>query len=272
MTEKIKIHYALQSCDVKNYQADVRFCTNNRTELSKKSITSFLQSVRYLANLEPNTVHCIRIFEDNCTEELQNYLNKLIDKHNVNNVQISIHSLGGVGIADSIKACYDWLLENGSNLVYQIQDDYLFTEKAVHLSVDMFYQIYQQYKTHSIICPYIDPDFMRNYKGRSIPRLIEMGKAGYWVQVYDTSCSFLTSHAQFIKHTDLYQTFYQLVKAKIIRNSLIDLENKSLNYIFTQRGVLGVTPINGLTFHMQTESERDPYIDWRPIWDSINIE
>jgi hypothetical protein len=72
MTEKIKIHYAVQSCDVKNYQADVRFCSNNRTELSKKSITSFLQSVRYLANLEPNTVHCIRIFEDNCTEELQN--------------------------------------------------------------------------------------------------------------------------------------------------------------------------------------------------------
>jgi hypothetical protein len=271
MNEKIEIHYAIQSCDVKNYQVDRRFCTNDRTELSKKSITSCLNSVRYLSTKEVNTVHNVRIFEDNCTSELKDYVNQLINQTQQQNIKIDMVSLNGAGIADSIKSCYDWLLTNGSNLVYQIQDDYLFTEKAVYYSVDMFYQLYQSYQTHPIICPYIDPDFMRNYRGKSVPRLIELGQHSYWTQVYDTSCSFLTSHYQFSQHRDLYEVFYDLIKKKIIKGNIIDLENKSLNYMFTQRGVLGVTPITGLTFHMQGPAEQDPYIDWRPLWDSIDI-
>lgn len=270
-SEKITIHYAMQCCDVANYQANTRFCTDNRTELSKKSVTSFLNSVKYLAEFEPKTQHFIHIFEDNCTEELKNYL-KLCEKiYDNKSITIEITSLNGKGIADSIKYCYEWLEYNGTNLVYQIQDDYMFTEKAIYYSVDMFYQLYQNYNTHAIICPYIDPDFMRAYKGRSIPRLIELGRHSYWSQVYDTSCTFLTSHTQFTKHKDLYEIFYDLVKQRIVKGNIIELENKSLNYIFTKRGVLGVTPITGLTFHMQTEAEKDPYIDWKPIWDSIKL-
>lgn len=267
----INIHYALQCCDVKNFQVDTRFCTTDRTELSKKSVTSFLNSVKHIAEVEQNTKNYIKIFEDNCTEDLKRYLEKCKKIYKNNNIEIEIQSLNGVGISDSIRYCYEWLENNGSNLVYQIQDDYLFTERAIYLSVDMFYQLYQNYNTHPIICPYIDPEFMRTYKGRSIPRVIELGKHGYWCQVYDTSCSFLTSHDQFIKHKDLYNIFYDLIKQKLVRDNIIDLENKSLNYIFTQRGVLGVTPITGLTFHMQTESEKDPYIDWKPIWDSVKL-
>lgn len=269
--DKIIIHYAMQCCDTKNYQSNNRFCSDNRTEISKKSVTSFLNSVKYLSEYETTTRHHIHIFEDNCTDELVSYLKKCERIYDNQKITIEITSLNGIGISDSIRHCYEWLEINGTNLVYQIQDDYMFTEKALYYSVDMFYQLYQNYNTHPIICPYIDPDFMRTYKGRSIPRLLELGRHSYWCQVYDTSCSFLTSHHQFIKHKDLYEIFYDLVKQKTIKGNIIDLENKSLNYILTQRGVLGVTPITGLTFHMQTEAERDPYIDWRPIWDSIKF-
>lgn len=269
--KKIELHYAMQCCDTKNYQADVRFCTNSRTELSKKSVTSFLNSVKYLAELEPKTSHLIHIFEDNSSSELVQYL-KLCEKlYDSSNITIELTSLNGVGIAESIRHCYEWLEHNGTNLIYQVQDDYLFTEKALYHSVDMFYQLYQNYETHPIICPYMDPEYIRTYKGKSVPRLIELGKHSYWYQVYDISCSFLTSHNQFIQHKDLYEIFYDLVKKRRVNGNIIDLENKSLNYILTRRGVLGVAPITGLTFHMQTESERDPYIDWRPIWDSIKF-
>jgi hypothetical protein len=269
MTNKIEIHYAIQMCDVRNYQVENRFCTDNKTELSKKSLKSFLNSVNFCINKEDKTSHIVKIFEDDCTEELIEYINKCIKENTNDNIVIDIEHLNGAGIANSIQSCYEWLKDEGTNLVYQIQDDYLFTEGAIYYSIDMFYQLFQNYETHPIICPYIDPDFMRNYKGRSIPRLIELGKHSYWTQVYDTSCSFLTSHAQFCKHLDLFDIFYGLVRQKKVNGNIIDLENKSLNYIFTQRGVLGVTPINGLTFHMQSEAEKDPYIDWKPIWDSI---
>jgi len=269
--EKIIIHYAMQCCDVANYQTNDRFCTNNRTELSKKSVTSFLNSVKYLAEFEPKTRHYINIFEDNCTEELKQYLKKCEKLYDSKSITIEITSLHGKGIAKSIQYCYEWLEFNGTNLVYQVQDDYMFTEHALYYSVDMFYQLFQNYNTHAIIAPYIDPDFIRTYKGRSIPRLIELGRHSYWTQIYDTSCTFLTSHHQFIKHKDLYEMFYELVNMKTVKGHIIDLENKSLNYMFTKRGVLGVTPITGLTFHMQTASEKDPYIDWKPIWDSIKL-
>ena len=272
MADKIEIHYALQTCDVASFQGNKRFCGDDRTLLSKKSIKSFLQAVKYLSDNEKNTVHNIRIFEDNCTDSLLNFISNCIKFFSSDAIKIDLVSLHGKGISNSIKSCYDWLISEGTNLVYQIQDDYLFTEKSLYFSVDMFYQLYHNYKTHPIICPYIDPDFIRNYRGRSTPRLIELGKHSYWIQVYDTSCSFFTSHHQFKQHLDLYDTFYELIDKKIINGNKIDLENKSLNYMFTRRGVLGITPINGLTFHMQTETEKDPYIDWRPIWDSIEVE
>ncbi len=269
MTEKIKIHYALQMCDIRNYQINARFCTDNRTELSKKSLKSILNSIEHCSTQEVQSQHFLMIFADDCSDELKSYIDKCIKKYSKPQINIEVEYLEKAGIANSIQYCYEWLKDEGSNLVFQIQDDYLFTEGAIYNSVDMFYQLYQNYQTHAIICPYIDPDFMRGYKGKSIPRLIELGKHSYWTQIYDTSCSFLTSHEQFCKHLDLYDIFYGLVREKKVNGNLIDLENKSLNYMFTKRGVLGVTPINGLTFHMQSEAEKDPYIDWKPIWDSI---
>lgn len=269
--DKILIHYALQTCDVKNYSVNNRFCTDNRTELSKKSLTSFLQAIKYLCYKKPETMNCIRIFQDSCTDELKDYISYLIHQYYSNNIIIDTTSVDRPGIASSIKNCYDWLINNGSNLVYQIQDDYIFTKKSLFYSIEMFYHLYYKYKTHPIICPYIDPDFIRMYEGKSIPRLLELGLHSYWLQVYDTSCTFLTSHRQFIQHQDLYNVFYDLVEKRIIEDNKIILENRSLNYMFTQRGVLGVTPITGLTFHMQGPAEKDPYIDWKPLWESINI-
>lgn len=268
---KIEIHYALQVCDMASFQGCKRFCGDDRTLLSKKSIKSFLKAVKYVSEVESNSWHYIRIFEDRCTEQLITFIKREIDFFSSEKIKIELVPLHGTGISTSIKSCYDWLISEGTNLVYQIQDDYLFTEKSIFYSVDMFYQLYNNYGTHPIICPYNDPEFIRIYKGKTTPRLIEFGKHSYWIQVYDTSCTFLTSHHQFKQHIDLYDIFYELIDKKIINGNKIDLENKSLNYIFTQRGVLGITPINGLTFHMQTEYERDPYIDWLPIWNSIEV-
>ena len=45
----------------------------------------------------------------------------------------------------------------------------------------------------------------------------------------------------------------------------------SLNQMFTKKAVLGLMPIRSLSLHMQTELERDPYVDWQTLWDSIDI-
>jgi hypothetical protein len=40
--------------------------------------------------------------------------------------------------------------------------------------------------------------------------------------------------------------------------------------MFTQRGILGIMPMNSVALHMQGPAEKDPYIDWKTLWDSID--
>lgn len=271
-TDKIDIHYAFQACDVKSFQGRPRFCTDDRTLLSKKSLKSFLDSIQYAADKEKNSAHSICIFEDDCSKEYRKFMDLVIKKYQGSQIKIDIKSLNGAGLSVSMEECYKWLKDFGSNLVCQIQDDYMFTESAVYLSIEMFYQIYYKYKTIPIIQPYNDPYFLRNYEGQSVSRIIEQGKHSYWIQIYDTSCSFLTAHPQFVRHWEIFEKFFDLIALKVKNGNKLDLENKSLNYMFTRHGVLGLAPINSLSFHMQTELEKDPYIDWQPIWNSIDID
>jgi hypothetical protein len=41
----------------------------------------------------------------------------------------------------SIRNCYEWLKFTESELVYQVQDDYLFIESAIFELIDIFFQL-----------------------------------------------------------------------------------------------------------------------------------
>jgi hypothetical protein len=47
------------------------------------------------------------------------------------------------------------------------------------------------------------------------------------------------------------------------------VEVDSINRILVDRGVFGVMPIESIALHMQTELEKDPYIDWHARWNNI---
>jgi hypothetical protein len=265
----IHIHYALQMSDVLFYQNNTRFCGQDRTLLSKKSLTSLIDSIQHCQKTRPETAHHLMIIEDQATEQLIEYTNRLIDKVQNPNITIKLHSLKPkTGMVDSLRYCYNWLDNNGQDFVFQVQDDYLFSINTIHDSIEHFYNILHNCNTHAIIQPFNDIVYWEFiYKNRPTPRLISMGKTGYWIQIYDTSCSFLTSHQQFSQHWDLYNKFFDLIPR--LNDPSRELENKSLNYMFTQKGVLGVTPVNTFSHHIQQHP--DPYVDWKVLWDSIDI-
>lgn len=271
----IHIHYAFQSCDIKSYQDSKRYCGDDRTLLSKKSIRSFLQSVSYCVEKVPNTVHTIAIFDDDCSEDLRAFHQKCIDQFSCNNIQIEVIKLPKQpnpkqGIADSIRECYLWLQDNGRDFVYQIQDDYMFVDEAIYEMLDVWQQMYRDTQTEAIIGGWNDPDiWAREYRYRATPRTIVPGKHRYWIQSYDCACTFLTSHSQFSKHWDLYTDFFYLIPKLDETDGM--LENKSLNYMFVKRGVLMLVPMSSVSWHMQVWEDEDPYIPWRPIWDAIDV-
>jgi hypothetical protein len=117
-----------------------------------------------------------------------------------------------------------------------------------------------------VVSPFNDfHTWLTVYRNSSTPRTVVVGENRYWIQYYDMSCSFMTTHLEFSKHWDLYNAFFDLLAKKDPR-----LEAESLNYMLTSR-VVGLIPINSLAFHMQSELEKDPHIDWKPLWDSIDV-
>lgn len=262
----IHIHYALQTCDIANNVVNERITGTSKTEVSRRCVKSFLNSVEYASKQSDDVLHHIKIIDDHSTEEHVRYLKQLVIDYNKDNMTIEFESLETGGIMNSIRACYEWLSDNGKQLVYQVQDDYLFEESAIFESIDVWFQIYRECdKTESIVTPH-NPWFYwaTSYRNKVTPRTIFCAMKRYWIQQYDISCSFLTSHSQFVKHWDLYNYFFSIDPQKGING---DLESISLNRILTQKGVLALSPVTSLSLHMQSEKEVDPYVDWRVLWD-----
>lgn len=264
----INFHYALQTCD--SNTTPNRYCSSDKAEITKKCTLSFLQSIKNAAERDvgQHQLHNIVIVDDNSSQSTITYLKKLIDHFNCENINIELHNLKNPGIMNSIRYCYEWLEKNGIDIVYQVQDDYLFEHTAVFEMIDIFMQIYQDCNTDAIITGYNDSYLLNTaYKYKPIPRTIILGKYRYWMQIYDLSCTFLTSANQFKKNWDLYEIFLNL-PAKGTENG--DLESISLNYMLTQRNILGVSPLHSVALHLGYETEKDPYINWKLLWDSVN--
>lgn len=264
----IDFHYAVQTCDIASNIVSERYAGKNKTEVSKKCVTSFLNSVRYLANKKSDTQHHVMIFDDHSTKELLDYLEILQKEYSQDNIAVSINSLNTGGIMQSIRTCYEWLDSQGKDLVFQVQDDYLFYETCIYEMADVWFQMYNETDSQSIISPYNNVrHWLGSYRNIPTPRTVIVGESRYWIQYYDMSCSFMTGREEFVKHWDLYEEFLNLPSTGI--NG--DLESISLNYILTKRGVLGLTPVDSLALHIQHEYDKDPHIDWKQWWDSTKI-
>jgi hypothetical protein len=75
----------------------------------------------------------------------------------------------------------------------------------------------------------------------------------------------MTTKQEFSKHWDMYEKFLSLP------STYQKLEPESLNRIFVEKRTLGVQPVTSVALHMQSEYEKDPFIDWKQLWDSIVI-
>lgn len=267
--ETVSVHYAVQVCDTASYQNETRFCGPDRTLLSKKSIKSLILSIQECYRIKPMTKHHLLLIYDNTSDALLEYLKDIVQQYSDDNLKIELENLyPRTGITESIRYCYQWLTDTGIDFVFQVQDDYLFDKNAIIDSIEHFYVMLAENKTHAIIQPFNDIYHWTNqYRNQSTPRLVSPGKKDYWIQIYDTSCSFLTSQVQFKQHWDLYEKFFELIPTAGKGQS--NLENISLNYMFTRKGVLGLAPIRTLSHHIQTVP--DFYVDWKILWDSIEL-
>lgn len=264
------IHYAFQACDTKSNQNEERYCGDDRTLLSMKSLTSFLQSVKNVSECEngKNSKQYVMIFADNCSEQYLDYMYKCINHFSSLSVDIDIKRHDGPSsLMRTVRDCWEWLESEGKDIVYQVQDDYIFFPTALEEMITIIFQVMNDCKGHNpIVVPYNNPYlWLATYRYTSIPMTMFPSKSRYWVQCYDVPCTFMTTKPQFSAHWDIYEKFLNLP------STYPRLEPETLNRIMVDRKVLGLQPVTSVALHMQAETEKDPFIDWKSLWDSINL-
>jgi hypothetical protein len=262
----ITVNYAMQLCDTKSRDTVDRVITDDRTLISKKCLMSFLESIQCAVETGHPAQHRVALIVDKCTPDLLRFCELCQLTYSGEWISVEIIDLHPKsGITDSIRACYQWLTDNVCDIVFQVQDDYLFETTAIVESLDVWFQVAQGTAHHPIVQPFNDIHNWRNAEYMQHPLMMILGSKRYWIEIYDTSCSFMTSHGQFIRHWDLYDRFFDLLDSKAPR-----LESDSLNHMMSKRNIIGVTPVQTLSHHLQTEL--DPYNPPHKLWNKIDLD
>jgi hypothetical protein len=244
-------------------------------------VTSFFLSVQYASKLLPDTEHNIVIFDDHSTDGVVKYLKYLTEKFQSDKIKIEFRPLGlpgegAGGLFNSIRTCYNWLEENGEDLVYQVQDDYLYCETAIYEMISLYVQFntlsqyslwFKDYQESAdpIILAADYPNIWDDYK--TFPTMVITGVHRKWLSMYLMYCTFLTSKKQFSRHWDLYELYFSLPPQGIPPNN--EIESISIAKMLKERYVIGLLPFESVALHIQDYQHKDAFINWKEWWDKI---
>lgn len=265
------INYALQTYDVSSNYCFDRYCTNDKKELVQKCISSFFRSVAYASKENKEIKHNIKVVDNGSTEETLNLIKRAAEKFNSQNVNIELKKLNSGSMINSIRYCFEWLKETEGDLIYLVQDDYLYVNDGIYQMIDVFLSFYNETNHLPLIYCFNTPDnWLQQYKLRSTPRMVYPGKKQYWIQNYDISCTFMTHKKQLEKNWHWIEYFMSIDQTRGL-NGTGNLENISLNRILVDEKVLGLMPFESVGLHMQGKKEKEPYIDWKKRWSEIEL-
>jgi len=256
--KKTKLDVIIQTHADNNSQAGkLRYCGAEKQEVTIRCLTSL---VRSLNSTGPHIDAQLIVIDDhsnpNAISEMRTVLTELKCPH-------TFISLSNRGIMNSIGACYEWgLNQSREELVYFVQDDYLHSASTIEEMVDAYHRFKSMLGGQEVgIYPYDDP--YRYYAPQNVENTrIVHGSKRHWRLNFFSPCMFMTSH-QVIRQN------YDLLKAMASEEIGPEMEDNTINKIWQKRDVKLFTPIPSLALHLQNETEMDPFIDWRKLWDQM---
>lgn len=232
-----------------------RYGCDDKTEILKRCSRSLIRSVNYAQEKLPNWKFKLNIFDDHSTKEGINIL-----KNNLSlaNFEAKLKSIKGRGLMASLRECYENMRDQGKDLVFQAQDDYLFDELCFYELIRQWERYNPKFEKPLSLLPYNDP--YRYWDHNIVPVRIVQGPDRHWRQTYQVPCTFMIHHSIVTKEWDLFD--------KICSGDPHNpkLEDESINRLWQERGYVVMSPLPSLALHFQTESEKDPYIKWEDWW------
>jgi len=238
-----------------------------KIEYSLRSLNSLINSIKFCKNKYQNIKFKIIIVDDKSKDENLSKMKNLITKSNLN---IKLISLDHKKYKDVIKKqnsnqtfsnlaslleCFMIGKEEGEDLVYFVEDDYLHFEPMMEEMIASYERIASQVNKDIFMCPADYPYlYMSNEKTN-----ILIGNKRHWRTINQTLCTFMTTKTLLNKYWD---NFY---------NNCLDRHDpfeKYLNEIYKKE--ICISPIKSLSLHMTNINSSyglSPFIDYKKIWE-----
>ncbi len=239
--EQPKIEYSLRS--IKSLIRSIKFCQSKFLELKIKTV----------------------IIDDHSKEKNLNRINDLIKNEGIEIIPLSYDeyktsiekqkSVETFSNLASLLKSFELGKENGEDLIFFIEDDYLHLESMLEEMISTYERISSQIGEDIFMCPSDYPYLYMNNKKTNIL----IGSKRHWRSIDKTLCTFLTSKKLLSKH---WSNFHKTCHDRH------DPFEKYLNEIYKKE--LCISPIKSLSLHLTNVNSSyglAPFIDYKKLWD-----
>lgn len=238
-----------------------RYCGASKSEIQRRCTRSLIESLIYAKELfNGRTKFKLVVYDDHSDDSS---IDELKNNLNLATFPTEFISLDTYGIMPSIKKCYEHGLEHGIDIVYFAQDDYLYETTAIFDMVVTLIDTTNKVGNFTSIYPFNDPYRYYIPENTAIQSHIIQSQGKHWRTQIATASCFMTWWAVIQQEWDLFEAMGDHpVEEK--------MEDNTINRLFQERGYYLFVPMPSLALHMQYETEKDPYINWREWWDKYD--
>jgi Glycosyl transferase family 2 len=238
-----------------------RYCGVDKTTLIRKCVTSLVNTAD---NYEGGNIQFIWL-DDHSSQITIDYLHDIFkkSKHPYEFVPLEESGFNYSGYMQ-----FEMGRKSTADLVYFVEDDYLHYPTTIDEMVDSYVTFKKNLGVEVGIHPFDDPD---NYKTEYIDECrIVLGKNRKFRTNKYSTFVFLCSPELIRKH---WSRFYMLSTEYMTewgeRNMVH--EGTTINHIWRWEAKL-FTPIPSLALHMGFNEQKDAFLDWKELWNSMEIE
>jgi 2-polyprenyl-3-methyl-5-hydroxy-6-metoxy-1,4-benzoquinol methylase len=237
-----------------------RYCDAPKSEVQRRCTRSLIESINYakvLFNAKQETKFQLVVYDDHSDESA---IKELKNNLNLATFPTQFIPLDTYGIMPSILKCYEHGLEHGIDIVYFAQDDYLYDTNAIYDMMVTLIDTTIKLGNYSSVYPFNDPYRYYIPENTAVKSHIIQSQGRHWRTQTATASCFMTWWPVIQQEWDLFEA---------MGNHPIesDMEDNTINRLFHERGYYLFVPMPSLALHMQYDTEKDPYMNWREWWD-----
>ena len=236
-----------------------------KIEYSLRSINSLINSINFCQSENPNLEIKTIIIDDHSNEKNLNRVKKIIDGKNIKILSLDHKKFKSkiqyqdsketFSNLSSLLQSFEIAKEQGDDLIFFIEDDYLHFQPMLGEMVMTYERISSQIGRDIFMCPSDYPFLYMNNKKTNIL----IGNKRHWRTTDKTLCTFMTSKYLLNKYWENFQ------KTCLDRH---DPFEKYINEIYQKE--MCISPVKSLSIHLTNINSSyglSPFIDYKKLWD-----